>query len=176
MKKSINKILALLLVFTFIFQVSFVALADENEPDWEDITLTQEEFDEILALNPQRQTTSMSGQTDTKATGLIASYSIAISGNGSTLIIAGSTNCNPDVVKCGFKVVTIQRRTSSTASWTTYKTYEDLYYNTSVYTLAKTLTVPTGYQYRVTCTHYAKKNLLSTQKINNTSNTLAIHS
>ncbi|MBQ6018626.1 MAG: hypothetical protein IJL26_00470 [Clostridia bacterium] len=38
--------------------------------------------------------------------------------------------------------------------------------------ISKSLTVTSGYQYRVTCTHYAKKSLLSTQKINNTSNTV----
>lgn len=176
MKKTISKVLALLLSLTLIFQISFIAFADESDPDWEDITLTQEEFDKILALNPQRQSTSMSGEADIQATSLILSYAIGITGNGSNLIISGRTNCNPDVVKCGFKVVTIQQRTSSTSSWTTYKTYEDLYNNNFAYTLSKSITVPTGYQYRVTCTHYAKKNLLSTQKINNTSNTLAIHS
>lgn len=174
MKKSIGSILAILLALCFVIQTSIVALANDNEPDWEDITLTQEEFDSILAMNPQANSSSMSGQADTQATGLIVSYSVGVSCNGSTLLIAGKTNCNPEVVKCGFKTVTVQRRTSSSASWTTYKTYEDLYNNSFVYTLGKSLSVPTGYQYRVTCTHYAKKNLLSTQKINNTSNVIAI--
>lgn len=174
MKKTIGRILAILLTFCFIFQTSFIALANDNEPDWKDITLTQNEIDDILTMNEQSQSTSISGQADVQATGLIASYSIAISNSGSNLIIVGKTTCNPEVVKCGFTIVTIQRRTSSSTSWTTYKTYEDLYVNNSSYTLTKTLAVSKGYQYRVTCTHYAKKNLLSTQKINNTSNILAI--
>lgn len=174
MKKSISKILAILLAFMFVFQTSFIALANDNEPDWVDIEMTEEEFDSILALNEHSNSSSMSGQASTQATGLIASYSIAVSGSGTTLKIAGKTNCNPDVVKCGFTIITIQRRTSSTASWSTYKTYEDLYNNTSAYTLAKSITVPANYQYRVTCTHYAKKNLLSTQKINNTSNVISL--
>ena len=33
------------------------------------------------------------------------------------------------------------------------------------YTLNKSLTIATGYQYRVTAIHYAKKSLFSTQKI-----------
>lgn len=174
MKKSISKILAILLAFMFVFQTSFIALANDNEPDWVDIEMTEEEFDSILALNEQSNSSLMGGQANTQATGLIISYSIAVSGSGTTLKIAGRTNCNSDVVKCGFTIITIQRRTSSTASWSTYKTYEDLYNNASAYTLAKTITVPSNYQYRVTCTHYAKKNLLSTQKINNTSNVISL--
>lgn len=174
MKKSISKLLALVLAFMFVFQTSFVALANDNEPDWVDVEMTQEEFDSILALNEQSSSSSMGGQASTQATGLIYAYSIAVSGSGTTLRIAGKTNCNMDVVKCGFSIITIQRRTSSTASWSTYKTYEDLYNNTFAYTLTKSITVPTNYQYRVTCTHYAKKNLFSTQKINNTSNVIAL--
>lgn len=166
MKKTISKLLAIVLSFLFIFQTSFTALAND-EPDWEDVYFTQEEFEEILSQNVNNQATTF-------ASGLILAYSIAISGSGSNLLIAGKTLCDPDVVKCGFKVITIQRRTSSTASWTTYKTYESLYENSASYTLAKQIAVPTGYQYRITCTHYAKKNLFSTEKISNTSNIIAI--
>lgn len=166
MKKTISKFLAIVLSFLFIFQTSFAALAND-EPDWEDAYFTQEEFEEILSQNVNNQATTFTS-------GLILAYSIAISGSGSNLLIAGKTLCDPDVVKCGFKVLTIQRRTSSTASWTTYKTYESLYENSASYTLAKQIAVPTGYQYRITCTHYAKKSLFSTEKISNTSNIIAI--
>lgn len=166
MKRAISKALAILLSFLFIFQTSLVAFADD-EPDWQDAEWTQEEFNDILAQNPNNQ-------ISTYTSGLIFSYSIAVSSSGSKLLIAGDTICDPDVVKCGFKVVTIKRRKSSTASWVTYKTYEDLYDNDPAYTLAKTLSVPTGYQYIVVCTHYAKKNILSTEKIENESNVVAI--
>ncbi|MGN0458521.1 MAG: hypothetical protein ACI4IL_06105 [Eubacterium sp.] len=166
MKKSISKLLAILLSILFIFQTSLVVLA-EDEPDWQDITLTQEEFDEILSQNPNNG-------ISTYTSGLILNYAIAVSCSGSNLLIAGKTICAPSVVKSGFTVVTIKRRTSSTASWTTYKTYEDLYNSTPSYTLTKSIAVPTGYQYRVYCTHYAKKNLLSKEKIDNASNVIAI--
>jgi hypothetical protein len=110
-----------------------------------------------------------------RSSGLILSYGIAVSKSGSNLLIAGKTICDLDIIKCGFTVVTIKRRTSSSASWTTYKTYEDLYNSTSSYTLAKSIAVPTGYQYRVYCTHYAKKSLISTEKINNSSNIILIN-
>lgn len=166
MKKRISKLLALIIAFLFVFQTSLVVFA-EDEPDWQDITLTQEEFNSILDNNPNNQITALTS-------GLIYGYAIGLSGSGTNLYVAGKTTCDPDVVKCGFTVVTIKRRTSSTASWTTYKTYEDLYISNCAYTLAKTISVPTGYQYRVYCTHYAKKNLFSTEKIDNVSNVIAI--
>lgn len=166
MKKSICRLLAIVLALLFVFQTSLTAFA-EDEPDWQDVTLTQEEFDSIYYSNP-------SNQISTFASGLIVAYGIAISNNGSNLLIAGKTICDPYVVKCGFTVVTIKRRTSSTLPWTTYKTYNDLYNSSSSYTLTKTISVSTGYQYRVYCTHYAKKNLFSTEKIENASNVIAI--
>ncbi len=162
MKKSISKLLAVILSVLFIFQTSMVAFA-EDEPDWEDANWSQEEFDEILNNNPGSQ---ISPLTD----GLINRARISISKSGTTLKIAGGTQCIPSVVKCGFKVVTIKRRSSSSASWSTYKTYDDLYNSSYNYSLGKTLTVPKGYQWKVYCTHYAKKSLFSTEKIENSSN------
>ena len=166
MKKSVSRLVAVILSFLFVFQTSVVAFAND-EPDWQDANWSQEEFDDVYYQNPNNQ-------ISTFASGLIVSYGIGVSCSGSNLLIAGKTICAPDVVKCGFTVVTIQRRTVSTASWTTYKTYEDLYRDSPSYYLTKTIAVPTGYQYRVVCTHYAKKSLFSTQKISNTSNIIAI--
>lgn len=158
--------LAIIIAVLFAFQANMTALAD-SEPDWQDASWTQEEFYDILNQNENNQISMLTN-------GLIAAYSIAIAANGTNLLIAGQTICAPDVVKCGYTVVTVKRRTSSTGSWTAYKIYEDLYRNAPSYILSKTLTVPSGYQYRVYCTHYAKKNLFSTEKIENASNVLAI--
>lgn len=166
MKKRISRLLAILLSLLFILQANMVVFA-ETEPDWQDVILTQEQFEEILSQNPDNQ-------ANPRTSGLIAAYSIAISATGNDLIIVGRTICIPDVVKSGFTVVTLKRRASSTASWTTYKTYEDLYDNSSSHILSKKITVPKGYLYRVYCTHYAKKNLFSREKIDNASNVLSI--
>lgn len=166
MKKLISRGLALILSFLFIFQTSTVSFANDNS-DWEDIAMTQDEFDSIFYQNPNNI-------IDTLTSGLIVSYGIAISSNGSNLLIAGKTICDPHVVKAGFTVVTIKRRAVSSEDWTTYKTFKDLYNSASSYTLTKTIAVPTGYQYRVYCTHYAKKSLFSTEKIENSSNVIAI--
>lgn len=78
--------------------------------------------------------------------------------------------CDLDVVKCGFKKILIQRRTNANVAWSTCFTFEDLYDDCPSYTIARRIAVTTGYQYRAVCTFYAKKNILSTQKIELTSN------
>ncbi|MDE6469513.1 MAG: hypothetical protein K2L19_00640 [Eubacterium sp.] len=162
MKKFIKA--ALMVCLSIIMMMPTMAFAaDENVPEWEDLPLTQEEFDNIISpyeVNTENMRTS----------GLITIYGIALQRNGSNINIAGKTYCNADVVKCGFTVIKIERRISQYSSWTDYTTYEDLYNDSAAYFLSKTIYAPTGYQYRATCTHYAKKSLLSTEKINNTSN------
>lgn len=165
MKKIIRLIItSCLLLSLFIPTVAFAAVNGE-QADWNDIALSTEEFNVILASNTENSAVPY-------ATGLINKCSIAISKSGNSLIIVGLTQGSTEVVKCGFTKVTIQRRANSSSSWSNYKTYTDLYIDGRIYNLSKSITVSSGYQYRVTCTHYAKKSLLSTQKIDNTSNTL----
>ena len=172
MKKSICTILVFTLLCAACLPIiSFAETGNgTGETMWRDITLSDEEFELVLS-----QGSSVSGEENSvMASGLITNYSIGISKSGSTLTIAGRTQCVTDVVKCGFSKVTIQRRANSSSSWSNYQTYTSLYVDGYKYTLSKSLTVASGYQYRVTCTHYAKKSLLSTQKINNTSNTVTV--
>ena len=100
-----------------------------------------------------------------RATGLITAKNLYISKNGTTLSINGYTVGNSETEKVGFKEVIIERRKNSSSSWSEYKVYKDLYSSSAKYTLSKSITVPSGYQYRVTAVHYAKKSLFSTQKI-----------
>ena len=166
MKKAFLSVISIVMVMFTLVPTVFAA--NEELPEWQDLILTQEEFNAILANN-----TIHTVDEDTRATGLISAYAIAISKSGTnTLNIAGVTTGTAYVVKSGFKEVVVQRRTSSSASWTDYVTYEDLYIDQIGYNLAKSLTVPTGYQYRVTCIHYAKKNIFSVQKIDNVSNVI----
>lgn len=48
--------------------------------------------------------------------------------------------------------------------------YGNVYFDSYAATIIRNLPVDPGYQYRVTCKHYAKKNILNTQTISNTSN------
>lgn len=166
MKKILLSVLSIIMVIVTLVPIAFAV--DEQLPEWQDLILTEEEFNAILANN-----TIHTIDEDTRATGLIAAYAMAISkSETNTLNIAGKTTGTTDVVKSGFKEVVIQRRANSSSSWTDYITYEDLYIEQIAYVLAKKLTVPTGYQYRVTCIHYAKKNFFSVQKIDNVSNVI----
>lgn len=120
--------------------------------------------DTVEALNYSEA----SGQE--RATGLITNYSMDISLEGSTLNISGKTVGSAEVVKCGFKSIMVERRSSASSDWEEYAEYSDLYAESTSYTFVKQLTVSTNYQYRVTCIHYAKKHILSVEKIENTSN------
>lgn len=166
MKKIIKMLIMSCLIITCLIpNVAFASVGNNQLQDWEDISLTEEEFNKILSMNPNNK-------IEPCASNLITGSSISISKSGNSLIIAGITKGSADVTECGFKKVTIQRRKNSSSSWSNYKTYENLYNKSDYYRLSKKITVASGYQYRVTCTHYAKKNILSTQKIDKTSNTI----
>lgn len=113
-------------------------------------------------------------ESDTRASGLIFSTALGIATSGSTLLIEGKTLCSMEVVKCGFKDLMVQRRASSSDSWRDYYEFGNVYVDTSTANLSTELAVARGYQYRVTCKHYAKKSLLVTQTISNTSNIVTV--
>ena len=142
MKKYISIFLTLIIIIACV-----TAFAADSSKD--DVNFTQEEL-ELL------ENTSAIGISP-YSTGLISGCDIRIAKQGSTtLLISGYTNGSSEVVKCGFTKVVIQRKKSSSTSWSNYKTYKDLYSNSTKYKLSKSITVEKGYQYRVTATHYAK--------------------
>lgn len=163
MKKLFMSAIIFLLLFSMLLPTVAFAADDGQIEEWQDITLTEQEMEDILALNPDNG-------VSTYASGLIAMYHIAIAKDGTSLIVAGKTIGTYEVKKSGFKEIVVQQRKSSSDSWSTYTKYTDVYLDNTSYVISKTLAVPSGYQYRVTCIHYAKKNLLSVQKISNTSN------
>ena len=163
MKKFFMSAIVFTLLISLLLPTVAFAADDSQPEEWQDISLTEQEIEDILALNPNND-------ISTYASDLINMYYIGISKSGNNLIIVGKTYGVSEVKKCGFKEVVIQQRKTINDSWSTYIKYTDLYLDTSSYTLSKSITVPSGYQYRVTCIHYAKKSLLSTQKLSNTSN------
>lgn len=110
----------------------------------------------------------------TRASGLIQSFALGIATEGTNLLIQGKTFCSMEVVRCGFKDLMVQRRASGDDSWRDYYEYGNVYVETSAANLSTKLTVARGYQYRVTCKHYAKKSLLVTQTYSNTSNIVTV--
>lgn len=158
MKRFISVLLCAILFFTCcIFPVS---AADAEELVDSSSTLPAFESDSETA--------------ESRATGLILIYGLEISVTGTSLKILGRTYCDDSVVKSGFKNLVVQRKKVTDSSWSDYydfgNVYEDFYYAS----LSTTLTVTSGYQYRVTCKHYAKKSLLVTQSISNTSNVVVV--
>ncbi|MBQ8029422.1 MAG: hypothetical protein IJ262_08475 [Clostridia bacterium] len=111
---------------------------------------------------------------ETRASGLILSYGIRLSVTGTTLKILAETICNPEIVKSGFKNFVVQRKKSSSSTWSDYYDYGNLYSESYAATVNTTLAVASGYEYRVTCKHYAKKNLFSTQSISNVSDVVTV--
>lgn len=153
MKKYISILLSILMMLSCFAPVT--AFADDSTED--EAYFTQEEFEAL-------EHTYAVGITP-YASGLIKNHKLGIAKDGTTLKITGLTQGSSEVKKCGFTKVVVQRKKSTETSWSNYKTYKDLYSESNYYTLSKSLTVESGYQYRVTATHYAKKSLLSTQKI-----------
>lgn len=135
---------------------------------------------DVCALDSQAVTASAvdvstaSADNSARVSGLITSYGLQLSHTGTTLNIYGVTYCIVDVVKCGYKNLTIERRKSSSDSWKDYYEYGDVYSNAASATLSTTLTVERGYQYRISCKHYAKKSLLVTQNVSNVSNIVTV--
>ncbi len=111
---------------------------------------------------------------ESRVSGLILSYGIHLSVTGTTLKILAETNCVDTVVKSGLKNFVVQRKKATSSSWSDYYDYGDLYNDTFSAVLSTTLAVESGYQYRVTCKHYAKKNLLLTESISHTSNVVSV--
>lgn len=111
---------------------------------------------------------------ESRVSGLILSYGIDLSVSGTSLRIRAETNCVSNVVKSGFKNLVVQRKKVTSATWSDYYDYGDVYSNTYAASINTTLAVESGYQYRVSCKHYAKKNLLLTQSISHTSNVVSV--
>lgn len=154
MRKYLSIVLSIFMVICCL--APHTALASDNNDD-DDIIISKTEFEKLEHTYAE--------YIETRATGLIVNKNLGIAKSGSSLVISGSTTGTSSVVKCGFTKVTIQQRKSSSDSWSNYKSYNDLYSNSNAYTLGKTVSVTSGYQYRVTATHYAKQSLFSTQKI-----------
>lgn len=166
MKKTLKTVIAI--IMTVVMLAPTALAADETMPQWEDAFMTESEINAILA-----DSMIYTDPTNEKASNLISAYAITVlKQDSTTLRILAKTTGTTQVVKCGFKEIVVQRRANSSSAWTDYKTFEDIYIEQVAYTIAKNVTVQTGYQYRATCIHYAKKNIFSVQKIDNVSNTL----
>ena len=152
MKKYLSIILSIFMAICCL--VPYTVLASNTE---DDIVIKKTEFEKLEHTYAE--------YVETRATDLIVNKNLGIAKSGSSLVISGSTTGTSSVIKCGFTKVTIQQRKRSSDNWINYKSYNDLYSDSNTYTLGKKVSVPSGYQYRVTAIHYAKQSMCSTQKI-----------
>lgn len=160
-----RKYFSILICIVFMFSCFYTEISaiDSNDfmPYVVDFSLTTGNDENISAGNNTRAS-------------LIHSYSLYLTKTGNTLNITGQTYGSGDVVKCGFKDFTIQRRKTSSDDWKDYYEYGNLYTDGWLANLETTLVVESGYQYRISCKHYAKKNILSVTTIANTSNIVTV--
>lgn len=161
MKKIFCALLSFVMIFSLFTFDTFAVSEAETAPYVIDFTLSSAN-DFSVASN------------ETRVSGLILTYALSIQKSGTSIVIKGKTGCSNDVVKCGFKNLTVERRKSSSSSWSDYYDYGDYYVESTLATVSTTLSVASGYQYRVTCKHYAKKNLLLTENISNASAVLTM--
>lgn len=162
MKKYFSILLCLIIIF-LSSSIEVVAIDDKNvfTPYIIDFSVTTE-VDENTSAG------------DNSRASLIHSYSLYLSKTGNTLNITGQTHGSTEVVKSGFKDLTIQRRKTSDDTWKDYYEYGNVYVDSVGANLNTTLVVESGYQYRISCKHYAKKNILSVETIANTSNIVTV--
>ena len=162
MKKLVSFILSVILIITCCFIPVNAADKEIVLPRVENFSLVSPVVEDDFSVDNSR------------ATGLIMSYQLQLSKTGTTLNIYGETYCISEAVKCGFKNLVVQRKKSTGTIWSEYYDYGDLYQEAKTACLNTTLTVESGYQYRVSCKHYAKKSLLVTQSVSNTSNIVTV--
>jgi len=162
----VKKTIIILMCITLLFSLlAFNAGAENNE----EITPYVTDFVITTDFNNAEY-----NNAETRATGLIFSYSLSLSKSGTTLNIEGKTLGTSEVVRTGFKNLVVQRRKTTSDSWEEYYDYGNVYRDASAASLSTTLVVERGYQYRISCKHYAKKSLLSTQTVSNTSNIVTV--
>ncbi len=163
MKKAVSFLLCAVLMFSF-FTMSANASVDEGFIPYV--------IDFVVTTDINTVTTD---ETNNRASGLILSYGLSLTTKAnSTLYLEGLTNCSPEVVKCGFKDLTVQRRKTTSDAWKDYYEYGNVYREATAAGLSTTLAVESGYQYRIYCKHYAKKNIFSVETISNTSNIVTV--
>ena len=163
MKKTMSFLLCAVLMFSF-FNIN--ADASDNT----DFIPYVIDFVVTTDIN-----TAETNETSSRASGLIGSYGLTLTTKAnSTLYLEGLTNCSPEVVKCGFKDLTVQRRKTTSDAWKDYYEYGNVYAEATAAGLSTTLAVESGYQYRIYCKHYAKKNIFSVETISNTSNIVTV--
>lgn len=126
----------------------------------------------VSAVYTQKDIVNFDSENSTRVTGLIDSYYIGIARHGDYMHLVAKVYCAADVVKCGFKEIVIYRRVTGTTNWSIVTTIEDEYIDDCTHIYTREFSILPNFDYRATCIHYAKKNILMTQTIDDYSNVI----
>ena len=143
-RKILSLVMTMILVLGLVIGIQDVAKAADNLICVDGSYLTDEESSEATVGAMSRGVYLKSGSsTITKA--------------GTGKIAAGGNTVGQKSVSKITVVVTVQQYKNG--SWYNYTTWSATNYNSSYVSTSKTLSVPTGYYYRVGCTHYANSDV-----------------
>lgn len=156
-----KKLISLLMAIMIFILPCFTAFAAEEEPAHGDYYISEEDFMKLEHVS------SEDNGAAPYASGLIYQKGLNLAINGNDLIIQAYTTGTTEVVKCGFKYITLRRYEGG--AWKDYVTFNDIYSDSDYCYTSKYVAAARGYSYRVTARHYAKKSLISTEKIDNIS-------
>lgn len=162
-----KKLISLLLVVFTLALPSFSAFAAVGgEAASDDYYISDEDFAKLEHVD------SESNMISVYTNGLIANKTLSMAKNENNLIIKASTRGVKEVKKTGFTYIKLQQYKNG--SWIDYKTYEDIYSESTQCGVTKSVAATKGYKYRVVAVHYAKKSIFSTEKISNSTSALSL--
>lgn len=143
-RKTISFIMTMVVMCVLIFGTKSVVNAADEAICVDGSYLTQDESSEVTVGAMTRGIYLKSGSSN-------------ITRAGTGKIAAGGNTVGQKSVSKITVVVTVQQYKNG--SWYNYTTWSATNYNSSYVSTSKTLSVPTGYYYRVGCTHYANSDV-----------------
>lgn len=138
--KILSLVMAVIMICSLVVGMQDVVKAADDPICVDGSYLTDDESSEATVGSMSRGVYLKSGSsTITKA--------------GTGMIAAGGNTVGQKSVSKITVVVKVQRYVNG--NWNSYTSWTTTNYNSSYVSSSKTLSVPTGYYYRVCCTHYA---------------------
>lgn len=142
--KILSLVMAVLMVCGLVVGSQDIVKAADNPICVDGSYLTDDDSSEVTVGSMSRGVYLKSGSsTITKA--------------GTGMIAAGGNTVGQKSVSKITVVVKVQRYVNG--YWNSYTSWTTTNYNSSYVSSSKTLSVPTGYYYRVCCTHYANSDV-----------------
>lgn len=166
LKKVFCGLLAAMMAGVMLCPMTAMAIdaQEADAPIAVEVQMTREEFEQLEYVEGINNT----GDIMPLATGLITRCKLDMGRGGSTIVtVYAGTDSIPEVSKCGFTELRLQRRINANYAWENYWSRTDLFEETQSFSRVYDVYITPGYQYRLYGVHYAYKNIFSTQKIEN---------